>query len=245
MIFILHGDLGDQITMLPSVVAYREECCAGDVAAYVVADGRVRALVPSYGWLGDERDIPIRGMQDVVSLNVWRAVEAFGKSMHPTRMFYRYLGLDDSGLDDVLQPEVVVDGTAPVCDYVLAPIANDPARSMKASLFSELLLWLTKLGRVVVLGMRDAWDGYASTGASFLSNRPLPYVAGLMRNARKAVITVDSMPSRLAHAVGVDRHVLLCADVVPRLWGGYPGVRMVYGAPSSWTADAVIGLVSG
>ena len=247
MIFVLHGDLGDQIVMLPAVVAYHamsERGIGGECAAYVLADRRVRALVPAYAWLRDERELPVQGSSHfVVSLNVWKACERFGKTKHPTQMFCEYAGLDDPG--EVMRPEVVFDGDAQAYDYVVAPCANDPARSMRAETFRDLLGRLALLGSVAVLGIGD---GAAEVGAplsvDFLSDYPLPYVAGLLRNARRAVITVDSMPSRLAHAVGVRRrHVLLCADVVPREWAEYPGVRMVYGPPDAWSVDAVMGLV--
>ena len=245
MIFLLQGDLGDCITMLPAVMEYRR-FRAG--RSYVFADPRIKALLPQYDWLHDERSLPTYSLQNVVSLNVWDAVAKLGKDLHPTRMFFRYLGLDDPG--ETVRPEIMVDESAPAYDYVIAPFANDRARALTHEQWIGVVnrLTLERCGDVAVVGdFRDdpifqsySWgDIYADA----VIGKPLPYVAGLMRNARKAVITVDSMANRLAHAAGVENHILLCSDVVPEAWATHPGARVLYGPPSSWTVEKVLELL--
>jgi hypothetical protein len=241
MIFVLSGDMGDTLTMLPSVRAVRESAYVLGAQTYIVCDSRVRALIPPYPWLNDMRTLPVQSEQYVVSLNVWSAVEKFGKTMHPTQMFFRYLGMEAP--EEILRPEILIDENAPICDYVVAPIANDPVRSMLHGMMFALIERLSLGANVIVVGTHGGRDA-AGVHAAFLPNYPLPYVAGLMRNARRGVVTIDSMPSRLAHAAGVERHVLLCADVVPRIWAEHPGVRMLYGPQASWRVDDVIEMLA-
>lgn len=268
MIFLLQGNLGDQITMLPALRAYQR---TRGRDAYVLCDPRIKALLPKYDWLLDERSDPPSGGHEVVSLNVWDAVSKLGKNLHPTRMFFRYLGLNDPG--ETVQPEIVVDESAPSYDYVIAPHANDLARAMPWNLLRNMLYSMSDAygpfktgawdGCSCVIGSsmdfmqivtgsdiekenqhQQTWHYYMPHNGRRKIDLSLPYVAGLMRNARKAVITVDSMPNRLAHAAGVKNHVLLCSDVVPEAWATHPGARVLYGPPSSWTVEGMLGLIA-
>ncbi len=269
MIFLLQGDLGDCICMFPAVMEYRR-LHAG--TSCVVADARVKSLLPQYDWLLDERSLPMYSIQNVVAVNVWKAVESFGKDLHPTRMFFRYLGLDDPGA--AVRPEIVVDESAPAYDYVIAPFANDVARAMPWNLLRDILYSMSDAygpfktgawdGASCVIGSskdfmqtvvgsdiekenqhQNTWHYYMPHNGEIKSDLSLSYVAGLMRNARKAVITADSMANRLAHAVGVENHILLCSDVVPEAWATHPGARVLHGPPSSWTVEKVLELLPG
>lgn len=281
VIFVLQGSLGDQICQLPAMVALRERYKhLENRDTYVVADPRVHEIIPQYTWLKGRDELALYGFRPghepeefeyhVAQINVWDAVKNFGKDEHPTRMFFRYLGLDDPG--DVVQPEIVVDESAPAYDYVIAPFANDSARAMPWNLLRDMLYSMSDAygpfntvasdgGSCVIGSSKDfmqtvtgssiekenkhenTWHYYMPHNGREKIDLPLSYIAGLMRNARKAVITVDSMPNRLAHAVGVENHVLLCSDVVPGAWATHPGARVLYGPPDSWTVDKVLELL--
>jgi hypothetical protein len=234
--------------MLPAINAYHAHT---GYCGWIIADKRIDQLIPDYSWREPLTSIPIAQAHRVVSLNVWDAVEKFGKDLHPTRMFFKYLGLDDPG--DGVRPEIAVDENAPVYDYVIAPFANDPARAMPFSALNDILVSLKKeKSRIsfVCGGSADEYNRfqYKVHGAlgnmiDFFGGSPLPYVAGLMRSARKAVITVDSMANRLAHAAGIKNHILLCSDVVPEVWATHPSARVLYGPPDSWTIDKILELI--
>ncbi len=250
MIFLLRGDLGDQIVMLPALKAYHDLLGIWKPSVYMCAR-ELDDVIPKYTWRVMPRDIGAAdGVYHVVMPDVWRMVERYanvGKTVHPARLFFPYLGMGMP--DEVPRPEVSLDFDAIWSyEYVIAPFARDSARAMPAELLYEVV-WRCAAARheatVAVIG--SARDDFGGIPRELLHehvvvtyrDRPLSYVAGLMRRAKYGVVTVDSMPNRLAHAVGVEKHVLLCADVVPREWVEYPGVRMVYGKPGDWAIEDV------
>src|SRR6185437_2551320 len=71
---------------------------------------------------------------------------------------------------------------------------------------------------------------------------PLRVVANMMRRA-KLVVTVDSGPARLAHAVGC-HHLLLCNNDVARDWGAYPEAHTIFTNLATLSPHLVIAKVA-
>ena len=80
-------------------------------------------------------------------------------------------------------------------------------------------------------------------GVAYVYNRSFSTVGSLIKRARKAVITIDSSISRIAHAVGSKNHVLLCPDAYPVEWSSHPGCFNVVGNPKTWAVDTVMQMV--
>lgn len=89
---------------------------------------------------------------------------------------------------------------------------------------------------------RDAAeDGSRPTGGvEFIYNRSFELVGSLVKRAKKAVITIDSSVSRIAHAVESKNHVLLCPETYPMEWSSHPGCFNVIGTPKTWRVDDVM-----
>lgn len=69
----------------------------------------------------------------------------------------------------------------------------------------------------------------------YVYNRSFELVASLVKRARKAVITIDSAVSRIAHAVQCKNHVLLAPAYYPLEWAAHPLCYPVYGYPDHKT----------
>lgn len=99
----------------------------------------------------------------------------------------------------------------------------------------------------IVFGTRireAAEDGSAPRpGIEYVYNRSFELVGSLVKRARKAVITIDSSVSRIAHAVGSLNHVLLCPDAYPEEWSSHPGCYNVIGSPKTWEVDDVLMMI--
>lgn len=176
------------------------------------------------------------------------------KREHPTSQFLAWVGFPElSG--DVHQPEIDDDLPShvevPTADILIAPyvLAEIPR-------FWALDNWQVVLDSIephVSIGCigsarMPAMDGLRKinpfTQSHFPQNHakmraslahpnlkyhldlPLRVVANMMRRA-KLVITVDSGPARLAHAVGCN-HLLLCNNDVTKDWGTYPGAHAIF-----------------
>lgn len=250
VIFLLRGDLGDQITMLPALKTYHDDLGIWKPTVYMCAR-ELEDLIPAYSWRVSPSSIDADGVRHVVVPDIWKMMERYanvGKTVHPARLFFAYLGMGMP--DEVPRPEVSTDFDATwQYEYVIAPFANDPARAMPEEMLRDLVCSLSGAGfegTVAVVG--GAHDDFGAIPRVLLHEhtvvtyrgRSLSYIAGLMRRAKYGVVTVDSMANRLAHAADVEKHVLCCADVVPREWVEYPGVRMVYGKREEWTVRAVL-----
>lgn len=72
-------------------------------------------------------------------------------------------------------------------------------------------------------------------GVEYVYNRSFELVASLVKRARKAVITIDSAVSRIAHAVQSRNHVLLAPAYYPLEWAAHPLCYPVYGYPDHKT----------
>jgi ADP-heptose:LPS heptosyltransferase len=90
--------------------------------------------------------------------------------------------------------------------------------------------------------IRDAKeDGSAPrSGVEYVYNRSFALVGSLVKRAKRAVITIDSSVSRIAHAVGAKNHVLLCPDAYPEEWSSHPGCYNVVGNPQTWSVYDVM-----
>jgi hypothetical protein len=66
-----------------------------------------------------------------------------------------------------------------------------------------------------------------------------------MMQEAKVVVTVDSGPSRLAHAAGIKNHLLLSAKVVPEQWATHPGATVIRGDAGKWNPTEIAATIRG
>lgn len=234
--------LGDIILMLPAV----DELTKSGPLYLVLFNHLIRPLIPWSDLIrhpGDMRD-PWQCM-DNIALSIHICVGKWGKTDHPTRLYYKQAELPMP--DGVPQPRIVMAGDGPVYDFVFAPWSHEPDRSLTPEQAHDILMGLRARypnDSIAVLGSPDSPEVphiEAHWGGTLMRHYGMDFrdVAHMIQVARKGVITVDSFPNRLAHATGTDKHVLLCAATVPEVWGGHPKVRMLYGR-DTWTLDNII-----
>jgi len=219
------GD-GDIILALPCVEALAER----ETVYLVAGNHRVSPLI---AWT-DRIQRPVyvpHGMEMAVPLSIVPAAQKWGKNIHPTQLYFLQVGLPQPA--EVPQPKVTIDGEAGAWDFIIAPWSHDPARSLSNEQSYHLIDMLNQTypgSSFCIIGSTDSPQTHVP-GVNLTEYYGQRYmsIGRMMLNARKAVITVDSAPSRLAHAVGCTKHVLLCSEVVPEQWGTWPGARLLYG----------------
>lgn len=234
------GD-GDCIEALPCVAALAER----EIVYLVARNPRIAPLIPWSERIRIPGDSP-RGQQHVEPLSIVYAAREFGHADHPSRLYFKQAGLPLPG--GVPQPEVRIDGEAGQYDFVLAPWSHEPSRSLtNAATYALIEALATEYPNAsfVIVGSSESPQTHVpGVNLTEFYGQRYATVGRMMQLARRAVITVDSGPNRLAHAVGIDNHVLLCASVVPEVWGGHPKARMLYGR-ENWTHENVLRKVEG
>jgi ADP-heptose:LPS heptosyltransferase len=189
---------------------------------------------------------------DVIVLGIAAAIayQFHDTMLHPTQCLMAWAGLDVP--DHVPQPKLnVPDMDVPAYDFIVAPWSRARDRSLETAEAVELVDTLAQLcdePRIAILGgVTDPFwpvvPWHPGGVVAYEYGKPWPYVVNLMRRCKKAVITTDSAPSRLAHAAGITNHVLLAASVTPPQWQSHPGVHMVYGPPRQWKLDQILDAV--
>jgi len=157
-------------------------------------------------------------------------------SGHPTSYLFAQAGLPVP--PDLPRPRL---GVIPLLgiqayDFVVAPFADDhhgersfPWGDWATVFYALRSAWPTC--SILVVGAKDdpkPWPldegpGRDHEAVEYLYGAPLRTVVACMLSARRAVLTVDSGPNRLAWAAGVPNHIILASDVVPQEWASYPG----------------------
>lgn len=174
------------------------------------------------------------------------------KETHPTRHLAKQAGMDPSApalLDRRSYPIPMAEPTqeVPQYDIVLAPHCRAPERTWPLSGWITLLFAIHNVypkASIAVLGASDEpkpFEGIPGIApVTYEYGRSLAEVVAIMRGARIAVVTIDSGPSRLAQLAGIENHVLICSDVVPRLWGGGNPAFTVYGPIKQLLSTSVL-----
>jgi hypothetical protein len=238
MIVVLpDSGLGDIVCALPAV----DELAKTNKVYLVVFNHIARGLI---GWGGNilhPGDPPYwRENETSVALSIHICVGKWGKPDHPVRLYYRQAELPMP--DGIPQPRIVIGGALPTFDFVVAPWSHDgEGRGLSVGRAEELVRLLRTAypsSSIAVVGAPDS-PRLSNDCITEYYGEDLRNIAGLIQNARKAVITVDSFPNRLAHATGTDKHVLLCAEVVPEIWGSHPKAHTLYGR-ATWTNENIL-----
>ena len=126
-------------------------------------------------------------------------------------------------------------------DVILAPWTTASQRTMTQEQARDLrdALYL-KYHLLVVGGENDPRCGPDLYGAAF------EHVGGMMLRTR-CVVSVDSFPGRLAHAVGVKKHIVLDSTVTPWITQAHPGAIRVKGRlegeQAMWDIDEIVAAV--
>jgi len=68
----------------------------------------------------------------------------------------------------------------------------------------------------------------------------LTQIIHLMQRAKRAVITIDSGPSRLAHVANIANHLIICPDAYPKAWVTHPNAHMIVGNRKSWGVSQIV-----
>ncbi len=183
-------------------------------------------------------------MMHVVHLSITRSLSQRGRYAHPIQ---QYLAQAGTFIDYVPQPMINIHPHFSVreFDFIVAPWSADEFRMMPVDIWTGLFNVLQDrfpLCSIAVIG-RDGdprpWHDHIG-GIRYLYGLPLANVASFMRRARRAVITIDSGPNRLAHAANIRNHIILAPDVYPSNWVGHPGAILITGSRQSWAHAEIV-----
>jgi ADP-heptose:LPS heptosyltransferase len=184
---------------------------------------------------------------------------------HPTAQFMAHVGFPELSAKPI-RPQIEADGDLPVASYdvLISPyILAEIERFWPLERWQCVIDWcrLKNLNLGVLCGtttpnLRDlakinpyhqehfadfhARMVHTLTGVDYIKDYPLGEVVKMMRKA-KAVVTIDSGPSRLAYAADLKgKHLLLCNDSVSREWGANPDAVVIYKGMQQLGATEVI-----
>lgn len=235
------NNLGDAIISLPALEALRQRHTDLQI---LFRNEAVAALLPKNLRERCTWDIP-SGAHDILTIGAWDAVQRFGRNEHATQILMRAAGVEPP--KDIPRPRIVFEDKAPAYDYVIAPFTADQRERgwdwVHFYNVARALLEDNSRASIAVIGASGSDEFGIEPQVSTFYGMSLSFVASLIKNARKAVITLDSGPSRLAHAVGCKRHVLLASNVTPLVWQTHPGCHALYGDPHSWSVQQVLNAV--
>jgi ADP-heptose:LPS heptosyltransferase len=229
-------NLGDSLCALPVLESLRQEHPNLEI---LFRNESVAQLMPKNLRERCSWDLK-NGGYDVLVLGMWEAVKRFGRIAHPTQLLYMLAGLEPP--KEVPRPKIVFDNNAPAYDYVVAPFTKDDReRGWDIDSWSDLFRQLAESdpgATICVVGGKSD-HVFAHNAVSHCYGQSLAYVASMIKNARRAVITLDSGPSHIAHAVNSKNHILLMSAVNVREWA-WPGARLLYAPPHGWSVKQVL-----
>lgn len=230
------GNLGDSLCAVPALEALRQRHADLQI---LFRNEAVAALLPKNLRERCTWDIP-SGTHDILTLGAWDAVQRFGRNEHATQILMRAAGVEPP--KDIPRPKIVFEDKAPAYDYVIAPFTADQReRGWDMQNWWQLIAGLH--GDVAVIGGANEQKISCIPDSQHHYGKALGFIASLIKSARKAVITLDSGPSRLAHAVGCKRHLLLCSNVVQQVWAMNPYGHTLYAEPHGWSVQQVLNAV--
>ena len=169
--------------------------------------------------------------------------------MHPTQHLIEWCGLPVPA--EVPQPKIRVADVpqsgevSHAFEVVLAPWTSAPERGMTHAQATELCAALKGLDVTLIGGESDpviVASPHRFYGGTY------PFIVRTMRRAR-VVVTVDSFPNRLAHAAGIERHIILDSGATPWQWQSHPGAVRVQGklvdGQATWNIDDIVNTIEG
>lgn len=146
---------------------------------------------------------------------------------HLIRMLMRYAGLEAP--EELPRPKIKIPFIeVPRYDVLLAPWTRGPERSVQGHQVLELIERIKTTGLSVALigGPTDPKPN--SLGEHVYNGRSYGFIARLMEKAG-VVVTAESFPGRLAHAVGVKKHILLSTPITPIIAQVHPDMTVIEG----------------
>ena len=245
------GQLGDSLNALPAICALAEKheklwlcMCNDDVRKIALLPKNVKDFL-NVQWAPPYREPLGLAFMEVYSLGVAASIKYkyTETMMHPIQHLFAYVGLAIP--QEVPRPQLQVPFASheqngePGFDVVLAPWTTASERSLTKEEVRAVIKALGTL-RVAVIG----GEGDPRIHQDSFYGRDLPFVVRMMRKA-KVVVTVDSGPSRLAHAAAIENHLLLSARVVPEQWATHPGATVIRGDAGKWDAGQIATTVRG
>lgn len=236
---ILPGEkLGDALCSLPALWEIAD-AVSGDVY-FACNNPELQSIIelpPNVKDVFKEELPPI--VADVFRLSYGKAIEwnHFMGTPHPTQQIIAYFGLPVP--EQIPQPRIKVERQELASyDWLIAPLAADPSRSIPFEVFQELLKTLPGT-KGVLHNKQFAYDSKTDTFSCF--GYTLAQVVNLMRDAKRGVVTCESGISRLAHAAGIDHHVLLTHNLTPIEHQIHPKCIAV---AWPWTAEGILDALS-
>jgi len=199
--------------------------------------------------------VPDHGFINLINLNVHKLIQKYGRHKHLILQYLEQAGFE---CDHLPTPHYIPvgayldDGTnrnelelVPEYDFIIAPFSNDFRRTWPlenyVKLIEALLFTYGASSKIAIIGGKnDPKPLLVSRQVKHEYGWSIAWVYTLMKRARKAIITVDSGPSRLAHVAGVKNHVLLAPDWYVLDWQTHPGAFNVVGNRDTWTVSNVM-----
>jgi len=227
-------NMGDAVLQIPLILHLARS--SAEPIYFEMLNAAVRELVPRRANLFDLRELPAQSVQVTIWSSINDVITRFNRSTHPTLGLFDLHGIPRPSDSWALRPELsFVHQPAPHYDFLIAPFSWDKNREWPLWNWDAVIQGLP--GRVGILGA--ASEPKMWTGVDYQYGLALDQVCSLICSAH-CLVTIDTGPARLAHGLGHPNHVLLCSSVVPKVWGTYPGARVIYGATSTWRSDDVL-----
>lgn len=236
---------GDALMALPALCALAEEYDRLYVAMHNRAVLEIADLPENVVDAGHvEPQFAMREMP-VYTLGVAAAIgyRHYPKMISPIQHLFGWCGLTIPA--EVPRPRIKdYDGNAvpvPTYDVVLAPFTTARERALTVEQTLSLAGMLLAHSTVAILGGGTNPRLHLPQLPCYY-DRALLFAAQLVRQA-KVVVTVDSFPSRLAHAAGCAHHIILDTGATPPQWQGYPGALVMPARDLETVAATVLTLL--
>jgi len=221
-------NLGDGLLMIPLIMHFAES-----QEVYLEMNNKAVQALLKHPRIHDIRELPSESTQSVVRIAMNDLIAQLDRNFHPTVGLFKLFSVPTTA--SVLTPQISYNQeVTETYDYVIAPFSEDKNREWELSRWNNII---PNLGKVAVIGHSNDMTPWPNV--DYHLGKSLDYVCSLMKNAKR-VVTIDSGPSRLGHALELnDKQYILCSNIVPQAWGSYPQAKTLYGNPRDWTPNIV------
>ena len=177
--------------------------------------------------------------QNCLRLSINDVILTIGRDFHPSVGLFKLFDVKIS--EEVLTPKInFKKQKVEKYDYVISPFTEDKNREWDLNNWNKVLPYL---GKVAIIGSIREPIPWTFDNVDYIYGESLDYVCSLLEEADK-IVTIDTGPSRLAHALNLgNKHYILCSCVVPLVWGTYPEAKKMYGIPRDWTSESVLDFI--
>lgn len=247
---LVSGDhlLGDSLCT-SNIVQYFaiQENEAGRKLNLVFVNDKVYELIPNKNYINrvtnayEFAHIPDLSNQTITVLDVGKALQKTGGSIHMTQSHFDALGI---ALPHNPAPVIEFEqADVPTYDYIISPYSQSDYLNNKLWPYHNWQEVINRLHPYSVCVVGTDRDPKLFTGVSYFFDRPLGEVASLLKNVQKQVLTIDNGIAHLTHAVGVN-HGMLYPQCLNDKWVLNPQSKWIRGAPLGISVNHFMSIVT-